>query len=114
MINTVSTINNGVIQSFAVERIYFIRSESKVSMIYLAEGRPVCGDRPLKEYEEKLPEFERINRGILVNWDHVKGMKHGMLQVGTELLPVSRRHVSAVQRKLVDSPPNKSAGSVDA
>lgn len=101
MIKDLQVTSNGEKLKVPVKDILFIRSEDKYAMIH-TKGKTYFGVKSVTKYHEDLPEFAHIHRGTIVNWDHVTGMKHGMLMVGTTPLDVSRRHVAAVRRKFVD------------
>lgn len=81
--------------------ISFIRSEDGYSAIY-SGLKTYIADSPLKKIHDHLPYLVKINRGILVNWDFVKGLhidKRELLIKGGEKLPISRRHFAEIKRR---------------
>jgi two-component system, LytTR family, response regulator len=89
-----------------VREIAHIASAGDYSEMYTTEGRKLLVEKPLREWEERLPakHFARIHRQSIVNLDLVESIESwfgGGLQVrlktGGEPLAVSRRFASKLK-----------------
>lgn len=89
-----------------VRDISHIASAGDYSEVHTAEGRKLLVEKPLREWEERLPpkRFARIHRQSIVNLDLVESIESwfgGGLQVrlktGGEPLAVSRRFASKLK-----------------
>jgi two-component system, LytTR family, response regulator len=89
-----------------VSEIAHIASAGDYSEMYTTDGRKLLVEKPLREWEERLPakHFARIHRQSIVNLDQVESIESwfgGGLQVrlktGGEPLAVSRRFASKLK-----------------
>jgi two-component system, LytTR family, response regulator len=89
-----------------VSDISHIASAGDYSEVHAVDGRKFLVEKPLREWEERLPEkhFARIHRQSIVNLEEVEALEswfNRTLQVrlksGVEPLPVSRRFASKLK-----------------
>ena len=89
-----------------VRDIAHIASAGDYSEVHTAEGRKFLVEKPLREWEERLPakHFARIHRQRIVNLDHVESIETWFdrslqvrLKTGGQPLPVSRRFASKLK-----------------
>ncbi len=81
----------GGMKKIGLSEISYIESEGHYLNIHV-KGEVIRILSSLKEMEQKLPEqgFARCNNGTLVNLRHVESVSKNDLQVGGDLLTVSR------------------------
>ncbi|GGH83304.1 two-component system LytT family response regulator [Filimonas zeae] len=106
-----STVNNRIVlrsqqylQVVTFEEISYCQGEGSYTTFYLTDNRKVTVSRPMKEYEELLPEhlFVRTHQSYLVNLQGIERLhKDGyiILRNGTEI-PVSTRRKDYVMQLL--------------
>jgi two-component system LytT family response regulator len=91
-----------------VETIAFIRSADDYSEVHTCDGKALLVQKPLKEWEERLPEsyFWRIHRSTIVNVEYVERIEEGLnrtyllyLRGTREPFPVSRRYASELRAR---------------
>src|SRR5690606_65744 len=88
-----------------VKEIRYFRAEQKYVTVRHLRGEDVI-DEPLKSLEDELAdEFVRIHRSILVSLAHVDALErridgYAIRLRGGETLPVSRRQVPELKRRL--------------
>lgn len=91
----------------AVRDVVCVRSAGDYSEVILADGATVLVNRPLKVWEERLPQasFTRIHRGSIVNLSFVERLENGgdcwavCLRGLKEALPMSRRYAARVRER---------------
>jgi len=89
------------------ESIYFFRSDHKYLTVYHSKGESLS-DQTLKELERIHPEeLIRVHRNTLVNISHItalnknnEGHYHIQIENSEHNVPVSRRHVAEIKKKL--------------
>lgn len=92
------------LELIALQDIYYFMADQKYVSVYHNKGETLI-DEPLKALEEEFNHiFTRIHRSILVNTQQIESLQRNdngayqlKLRDTQNLLPVSRRHVSAVR-----------------
>ncbi len=102
-------LENGAKSRFVrVEQIVCIRGAGDYSEVFAADGGQTLSPRPLKDWEQRLPErtFARIHRSALVNLAFVERVDRGLggggdvyLRGLPEPLPLSRSHAAALRER---------------
>lgn len=92
------------LQVVTFEEILYCQGEGSYTTFYLADSRKITVSRPMKEYEDLLPEdwFIRTHQSYLVNYNCIERLhKDGymILRNGTEI-PVSTRRKDYVMQFL--------------
>src|SRR5690606_34058758 len=90
-----------------VGEILYFRAEQKYVTVRHAGGEDLI-DEPLKDLEEEFAdEFIRAHRSLLVGIDHVEALERSddggyalRLQEGAGTVPVSRRQLAELKRRL--------------
>ncbi len=91
----------------SLDDIWYFRAEQKYVCVRYRDGE-VLIDEPLKSLAEEFEsDFVRIHRNTLVSLDHLvavekgpDGTYHARLKTTDERLPVSRRHVSGLRKRI--------------
>lgn len=77
------------------EDILYLQSDLNYTKVFLVNGQMIFSSTTLKIIESRLaenPEFFRINRGVVINRQHVKTYQEGRVQLSNNLhFMVSRR-----------------------
>jgi DNA-binding LytR/AlgR family response regulator len=75
--------------------ILYLQSDLNYTKVFLVNGKMIFSSTTLKIIESRLsenPEFFRINRGIVINRQHVKTFQEASVQLSNNLqFVVSRR-----------------------
>ena len=99
IINLIAMKNNcipvGSRKNIECERILYFQSDSNYTKVFLVDGKMFLSSTTLKTIESRLfrnPEFLKINRGIVINRNHVKHYRQDTVELLNDLiLVVSRR-----------------------
>jgi two-component system response regulator AlgR len=97
----------GGVQTVPVDEVIYLKAGHKYVTVHHEQGT-ILLDEALKALEEEFPDlFIRIHRNALVAWRSIAGLERDAegatlvrLQGREELLPVSRRHLAEVRRRL--------------
>lgn len=97
----VTLLGPGGGRKLEVADLLFVESESHNLAYHTREGE-ISVPGTMKEAEEKLAPlgFFRVNKGCLVNLEHVDGVEDGCARVAGRLLPVSRGRKNAFMEAL--------------
>lgn len=94
---------NGLLEKIRLADVLWVESDNRVCRLALA-GRMVTVRLPLRELIRHLPteRFVQIQRSYLVNLDHIERVDpvRNLVQVGEQLLPVSRNYHDDLLRRL--------------
>lgn len=92
----------------SVSLISHICASGDYSEIFTSGGEKFLLEKPLREWEERLPEkhFARIHRSTIVNLNEIDGIDTSFnrtlnirLKHATDVLPVSRRYAAKLKEK---------------
>ena len=79
----------------ASEEILYLQSDLNYTKVFLVNGQMIFSSTTLKIIERRLaenPEFLRINRGLVINRQHVKTYQEASVELSNNLsFVVSRR-----------------------
>lgn len=79
----------------ASDEILYLQSDLNYTKVFLVNGQMIFSSTTLKIIESRLsenPEFFRINRGIVINRQHVKTFQEASVELKNNLsFVVSRR-----------------------
>lgn len=77
------------------EQILYLQSDLNYTKVFLVNGQMIFSSTTLKTIEGRLsenPEFLRINRGVVINRQHVKTYQEASVELSNNLqFVVSRR-----------------------
>lgn len=91
-----------------IDRVTHIAAAGDYSEVFTAEGQKYLVEKPLREWEARLPEkfFARIHRNCIVNLEYVERVegwfnrsRQLFLRGGGGPLAVSRRHAARLKEK---------------
>ncbi|MGL6199431.1 MAG: LytR/AlgR family response regulator transcription factor [Lachnospiraceae bacterium] len=84
------TVKGGTVK-LDVSDVFFIESQ-RHNLVYHAKNKEYETTATLKETEEKIGKlgFCRVNKGCLINLEHVDGVWDGCARVNGENIPISR------------------------
>lgn len=85
--------------TFSVDEILYIEARGRDKIVHMQGGRTETVLVTLDELGEKLEPlgFCRVHKGFIVNFAHVDQLSSKGLQVGEELIPISRSKVADVK-----------------
>jgi DNA-binding LytR/AlgR family response regulator len=92
---TSTHIHIGARKKIESECILYFQSDLNYTKVFLVDGQMIFSSTTLKKIEGRLigkPEFLRINRGIVINLNHVKTYQETSVELTNDIsLAVSRR-----------------------
>lgn len=93
----------GGMQKINVNRIYYVESQGHNLIFHTSKGELVSS-RTMKETEEELKavHFCIASKGILINLEHVDGIREGCAVVNGELLTISRSRKNSFMESLAN------------
>ncbi|RZK63309.1 MAG: response regulator transcription factor [Hymenobacter sp.] len=94
---------NGLLEKIKLSDVHCVEANDKVCHLTLA-GRSIPVRLPLRELMQHLPpaKFVQIQRSYFINLDHIVRLDpvRNLVQVGEQLLPISRRYHDELLRRL--------------
>lgn len=97
--------------TFSVDEILYVEARGRDKLVHMQGGRVETVLVTLEELGEKLEPlgFCRVHKGFIVNFAHVDQLSSKGLQVGEELIPISRSKVNEVKLAYMDFLSSKNA-----